>query len=191
MLHNDSTPQVSGFARQAVKAATLGSRSDSSGVKVMSAAAVTSCLQAVRQLLSSELATTTDIALPRHLDAKTLDFSLDSLHEIDCYLNLLHDNEEQIVGQPLLSTIWTIATYLGEVIRRAAPEKKYEWVTIGEESVPAGDSTKHAGIGAVRALRSVGGDMSMPSRAVLQIILRGSKARSALSYARGAIGLLA
>ena len=191
MLYKDGTPRESASAHQAVKTSALGSRPGSGGVKVMSDATVASYLQTLQQLLSNDPSAPTDIALPGHLDRSKLDFSLNSLDEIDRYLNLLHGNEQEIIGQPLLSTIWTIGMYVGEIIRRAAPEKKYEWVVIGEDGVPAGDTTiKQVGIDAVRALRAGSGDMSMPSLRVLRIILRGSKARSIVSYARGAIGLL-
>lgn len=191
MAYEDGTLRESASAHQAVKASTLGSQPRSGGVKVISDATVASYLRMLQQLLSNDPSATENIALPGHLDRRKLDFSLDSLDEIDRYLNLLHDNEREIVGQPLLSTIWTIGMYVGEIIRYAAPEKRYAWVAIGEDAVPAGDTTiKQVGIGAVRALRAGSGDMSMPSLAVLRIILRGPKARSIVSYARGAIGLL-
>ena len=191
MLYKDGTPRESASAHQAVKTSALGSRPGSGGVKVISDATIASHLRMLQHLLSNDPSATTDLALPEHLNRSKIDFSLDSLNEIERYLNLVHDNEREIVGQPLLSTIWTIGMYVGEIIRRAAPEKKYEWVAIGEDAVPAGDTTiKQVGIGAVRALRAGSGDMSMPSLAVLRIILRGSKARSIVSYARGAIGLL-
>ena len=191
MLYKDGTPRESASAHQAVKTFALGSRPGSGGVKVIPDPTVDSYLRMLQQFLSDDPSATSIIALPGRLDRSKLDFSLDSLDEIDRYLNLLHDNEREIVGQPLLSTIWTVGMYVGEIIRRAAPEKKYAWVAIGEDAVPAGDTTiKQVGIGAVRALRAGSGDMSMPSLAVLRIILRGSKARSIVSYARGAIGLL-
>ena len=130
-------------------------------------------------------------ASKKRLDRGKLDFGLESLHEIDRYLTFLHDNEQEVSGISLLSTIWTIALYVGEVIRRQAPERQYEWVNIGAELVPAGFTTiKQAGIGTSRALRAKDGEMCMPSLAVLRIILRGAKARSVDSYARGALGLL-
>jgi hypothetical protein len=61
-------------------------------------------------------------------------------------------------------------------------------VTIGDElATGGGTTTSQLDIGAVRALRARDGEMCMPSRAVLRVILRGRKARSVHSFARGAI----
>jgi hypothetical protein len=162
-----------------------------SGVRLMPGATFGSCLQATRQLLANELTAAGELALSDRLDRKKLDFSLGSIPEIDRYLSVLHENEQEISGMPLLFTIWAVALYVGEVIRREVPEKKYEWVTISENSMPAGCTTAiQAGIGTTCALRATNGDMSMPSLVVLRIILRGSKARSVDSYIRGTVGLL-
>ena len=129
-----------------------------------------------------------DIVLPEHLDRSKLDFSLESLHAIDHYLNAVHDNEQTSVGLSLLTTIWAAALYVGEIIRRCAPARQFLWVTIGDDAAAGGGTTTNqVDIGSVRALRSQDGEMCMPSRAVLRVILRGHKARSVHSFARGAI----
>ena len=132
--------------------------------------------------------TEADIGLTEHLDRTKLDFTLDSLHEIDRYLNALHANAETIAGLPLLSTMWTIAMYVGEVIRREAHGKHYECVSIGEPSGTSGDTTiAYPDLGIVRALRARDGDLCTPSRVVLRGILRGSNARSVYSFACAAM----
>jgi hypothetical protein len=154
-------------------------------------ATVASYLHDLQCLISSTASPAGEYMLIDHLDRGKLDFGLESLQEIDRYLTFLHDNEQEVSGISLLSTIWAIAFYVGEVIRRQAPERQYEWVNIGADLVPAGFTTiKQAGIGTSRALRAKDGEMCMPSLAVLRIILRGAKARTIDSYARGAIGLL-
>lgn len=70
--------------------------------------------------------TDTEIGLTEHLDRTKLDFTLDSLHEVNRYLGAVHANAETITGLPLLSTLWTIAMYVGEVIRREVKSKHYE-----------------------------------------------------------------
>lgn len=150
---------------------------------------IASSMEAMQRLLFKGGSAAEDIALPQHLDRSRLDFSLPSLQTIDRYLNEVHDNEQSVGGLSLLTTIWATALYIGEVIRRAAPARHYQWVTIGEDLSATGTtSLRHADIGAVRALRARDGELTMPSRAVLRVILRGQKARSIESYARQALG---
>ena len=157
------------------------------GVARIPAAAIASFLAAMQAMLLTPGATDTDIGLTEHLDRTKLDFTLDSLHEIDRYLNAVHANAETIAGLPLLSTMWTIAMYVGEVIRREVHDKHYEWVSIGEPSGSGGDTTiAYLDLGALRALRARDGDLCTPSRVVLCAILRGSNARSVYSFARAA-----
>ena len=161
-----------------------------SAVVVIPDAAIAALLEAMKQLLLNKAPAEADFALTEHLDRKNLDFSLTSLHEIDRYLICVHDRAHEVSGLPLLSTILTIAMYVGEIIRREAPAKRYEWVSVGESSGSTGETTiAYPDFGAVRALRARDGDMCMPSRAVLRVILRGSKARSIQSFARGAMGV--
>ena len=163
---------------------------DASGVVVIPDAAIAAVLGAMQQILLNEVPEEADFALTEHLDRKRLDFSLDSLHEINRHLIYVHDRAHEVSGLPLLSTIWTIAMYVGEIIRREAPAKRYEWVSVGESSGSTGETTSaYPDCGAVRGLRARDGDMCMPSRAVLRLILRGQQARSIYSFALGAMGL--
>jgi hypothetical protein len=145
-------------------------------------------LESMQQLLVGGGSADEDIVLPGHLDRDRLDFSLESLQVIDQYLNDVHDNDQTVVGLSLLNTIWATALYVGEIIRRAAPARYFEWVTITDElTASGGTTTSQFDLGAVRALRAHDGEMCLPSRAVLRVILRGRKARSVHSFARGAI----
>ena len=151
------------------------------------AAAIALFPAAMQAMLLTPSATDTDIGLTEHLDRTRLDFTLDSLHDIDRCLDAVHANTETIAGLPLLSTMWTVAMYVGEVIRREAPNKFYERVIIGEPASATGDTTvAYPDLGMVRALPARDRELCMPSRVVLRMILRGSNARSVYSFARAA-----
>lgn len=145
-------------------------------------------MDTMQRLLVDGGPTPDDIVLPERLDRSKLDFSLESLHVIDEYLNVVHEHEQTSIGSSLLTTIWVASLYIGEIIRRAAISRHYQWVTIGDE-LPAsgGTTTRQVDLGSVRALRARDGELCLPSRAVLRVILRGHKARSVHSFARGAI----
>ncbi len=150
--------------------------------------ATTQFVESMQRLLVAGASADEDIVMPERLERSKLDFSLDSLLVIDQYLNEVHDNEHTVVGLSLLTTIWAAALYVGEIIRRAAPARGFEWVTIGDDIASGGGTTTdQVDVGAVRALRARDGEMCMPSRAVLRVILRGHKARSVHSFTRGAI----
>ncbi len=149
---------------------------------------ITVFMETMQRLLVGGGPTPDDIVLPERLDRSKLDFSLESLHVLDEYLNVVHEHEQTSIGSSLLTTIWVAALYVGEIIRRAATHRHYQWVTIGDE-LPAsgGTTTNQVDLGSLRALRARDGEMCLPSRAVLRVILRGRKARSVHSFARGAI----
>jgi hypothetical protein len=146
-------------------------------------------VESMQRLLVAGASADEDIVMPERLDRSRLDFGLDSLHVLDQYLNEVHDDEQASVGLSFLTTIWAAAMYTGEVIRRAAPARGFEWVTIGDElgASGGGTTTNQLDIGAVRALRARDGEMCMPSRSVLRVLLRGRKARTVHSFARGAV----
>ena len=115
--------------------------------------------------LSIEPSITNAPTLSDHLNRKKLDVNVDGLRERDRYLVYLPDRERELLRPRSLTTVWTIAVYRGEVARRAAPEKKYQWVTVGEDAMPAGHTTyAHASIGASRGLCAADGDVSMSRR---------------------------
>jgi hypothetical protein len=150
--------------------------------------AIAMFMETMERLLGESGPKPQDIVMPERLDRSKLDFSLGSLNVIDDYLNVVHGHEQTSVGSSLLTTIWVASLYVGEIIRRAAGHRCYQWVTLGDESPPgAGTTTTQVDLGSLRALRAQDGEMCLPSRAVLRVILRGRKARSVHSFARGAI----
>jgi hypothetical protein len=145
-------------------------------------------METMQRLLGDGGPTPDDIVLPERLDRARLDFSVESLHLVDQYLNVVHEHEQNSVGSSLLTTIWVMSLYIGEIIRRASSLRQYEWVTIGDESPASGTTTTtQVDLGSLRALRAHDGELCLPSRAVLRVILRGLKARSICSFACGAI----
>ena len=88
--------------------------------------ATTQFVESMQRLLVAGASADEDIIMPERLDRSRLDFSLDSLHVIDQYLNEVHDSEQTSVGLSLLTTIWAAALYTGEVIRRAAPARGFD-----------------------------------------------------------------
>jgi hypothetical protein len=145
-------------------------------------------METMQRLLVDGGPTPDDIVMPERLDRSRLDFSLESLHVVDEYLNEVHAHEQTSVGSSLLTTIWVAALYVGEIIRRAASHRHYQWITIGDElPAGAGTTTSQVDLGSLRALRAQDGELCLPSRAVLRVVLRGRKARSVHSFARGAI----
>ena len=59
-----------------------------------------------------------DIAFPERLRRAALDYSLDSLHVVDEYLDSLHENREVIPDEEWRVTVLRAGAYVGEVLRR-------------------------------------------------------------------------
>ena len=92
------------------------------------------CLDAMEPFLHGGTgAAHAHIVLAERLDTSKLDFSLGSLQPIDEYLNEVHTHEQTSVGTSLLTTIEYIAHYVGEIIRRLATARAFEWVTVSVE----------------------------------------------------------
>src|SRR3954451_8314935 len=145
-------------------------------------------MDTMQRLLIDGGPTPDDIMLPECLDRSRLDFSIESLHQVDQYLLLVHEHEQHSVGSSLLATIWVMSLYIGEIIRRLASAHDYQWITIGDEpGASGGTTTRQMDLASLRALRAQDGELCLPSRAVLRVLLRGTKARSVHSFARGAI----
>jgi hypothetical protein len=148
------------------------------------------CVEEMLGVLWNAAPASAAAALAPRLDRRQLNFTLASLREVDRYLTAVQAWSAQGAGWPLLATLWAVALYVGEIIRREAPAGRYEWFTVGEtRPVPAATSTASPDIAVVWALRSREGEVFLPSRAVLRVALRGLKARSIESFARAAIGL--
>jgi hypothetical protein len=61
------------------------------------------------------------------LERSALDYTLDSLHALDRYLDHLHKDHERMPSTAIEKTVLWGGAYLGEVIRRQAPVE-YNWI---------------------------------------------------------------
>jgi hypothetical protein len=146
------------------------------------------CLRTLHQALKLDRCGPTVGNRHNELGPEDLDFSIESLEAVDRFLLGLHDQKALSERQPLRPLLWAVAVYVGEVIRRQARVGHYEWIAIGEnERTKATIRAADHDLLLVPALHSRNGHLCLPTRAVLRITLRGQKARSVGSFARGAI----
>src|SRR5207253_370710 len=71
------------------------------------------------------------LAFPERIERDLLDYSLESLHALDRYLDHLHEHADAIEDQAYTNTVLAAGCYLGEVIRRNAPVA-YRWVNYAD-----------------------------------------------------------
>jgi hypothetical protein len=67
------------------------------------------------------------IAFSEQIDRPRMDYSLDSLHPLDRYLEVAHRRSGEIAEQDWTNTVLAAGCYLGEVIRRNS-ELGFRWV---------------------------------------------------------------
>ena len=144
----------------------------------------------MQRLLVDGGPTPDDIVLPERLDRSRLDFSLESLHLVDEYLNVVHEHEQ------ILPSALAPDHDLGHVAlhrRDHSPRRLRIASTSGSRSATSqARQRRHhqhqqVDLGSLSALRARTASCACPSRAVLRVILRGRKARSVHSFACGAI----
>jgi hypothetical protein len=75
-----------------------------------------------------------EIGLPATLDRGKLDYSIDSLQQVDEYLAAVHAADPRSISDDEYGrTVLLAGAYLGEVVRRNSP-RKYEWMTYDDFS---------------------------------------------------------
>ena len=72
-----------------------------------------------------------DIAFRSVLNSNVLNYSIESLHEVNHYLKLLHKKAKEIANIEYQNTVVWCGAYIGEVIRRNA-NLAYHWVQYEE-----------------------------------------------------------
>ena len=117
-----------------------------------------------------------EVAFPAVLNREKLDGTVESLHEVDRYLNYLHENRNAIQDEEWRITLLRAGAYLGEVIRHTAPEGEFKWVDYNEYMPSRADLQKiiperTAATCAFLVRRS--GAMSMPLNKIARFIDEG------------------
>ena len=122
------------------------------------------------------------------LERSSLDYSLDSLHAIDRYLQGVHAAQEGVPTVAYVNTIMGTAIYTGEVIRRWSPSTEYRWgrskADAPEEPSPGlapGDLSD------VVLLNHGSSDAIVPADAVFRVIRHGARAPSIHAFAVASI----
>ena len=112
------------------------------------------------------------LPFPEQLKQSALDFSLESLHLVDQYLNFLHARADEIENQQYINVVLAAGCYVGEVMRRLTRDK-YKWVNYANYFL---DRPKLAqmvpeGVGTAAVLASVDGEsMRMPLNKIARFI---------------------
>jgi hypothetical protein len=117
-----------------------------------------------------------DIAFPAALNRQMLDGTLESLHEMDRYLAFLHENRDRIQDEEWQITLLRAGAYLGEVIRRAAPDGEFRWVDYDEYMPSHPELQKvipHRTAATCAFLVRRSGTMSMPLNKIARYIDEG------------------
>lgn len=71
------------------------------------------------------------LPFPEELEPQELDYSLESLHAIDRYLDHLHAHADEIEDQPYTNAVLAAGCYVGEVMRRLTGDR-YEWANYAD-----------------------------------------------------------
>lgn len=108
------------------------------------------------------------------LEREALDYSLESLHAIDRYLDHLHAHADELEDQPYTNAVLAAGCYVGEVLRRRTGDR-YEWVNYadyfphqpGLSHIPEGPGT------AAVLVSPDGRSMRMPLNKVARYIADG------------------
>jgi hypothetical protein len=128
------------------------------------------------------------MACAESLERGLLDYSLESLHAIDRYLQGVHVAQEGILTIAYANTIVGTAIYVGEVIRRGSPSTEYRWGRSAATAMNDSSSgVELSDLSDVILLSHSTGGAIVPADAVLRIIRRGAQAPTIHSFAVSAI----
>ena len=67
------------------------------------------------------------LPFPDRIERELLDFSLESLHTVDRYLDFLYEHSSEIADQEYTNVILAAGCYVGEVFRAVSPTT-YAWM---------------------------------------------------------------
>lgn len=113
------------------------------------------------------------LPFPKRLKQSALDYSLESLHALDRYLDHLHTHADEIEDQQYTNVVLAAGCYVGEVMRRLTGDK-YEWVNYANY-FPHSPQLSHVPEqpGTAAVLLSATGGMRMPLNKIARYIGEG------------------
>jgi hypothetical protein len=114
------------------------------------------------------------LAYPARIDVNGLDYSLESLHLVDRYLELVRQGRANLPQQTYTNTVLAAGCYLGETIRRNAP-RKYTWTNYADyfPHHPKLMAMVSEGLGSSAVLVSDSGAMTMPINKIIRFLEEG------------------
>jgi hypothetical protein len=136
---------------------------------------VVSVLPTYIEVLFGRLPVEEGLPLEHLIPRAELDYSVASLHAIDGYLAELHANTAEIPEQQVINVATAVGAYIGEVIRRNAQSRQYEWLNHGEyfSKHPKTAGIFPFGPGTAALLAGDDGSMTLPINKVLRFIYEG------------------
>jgi len=118
-----------------------------------------------------------DIVHPDRLDRPALDGSLASLKVVDAYLEHLHQNRPERMGQDWSRTVLRAGAYVGEAIRHAAG-RQYDWVDYDVFTRVYPDVRRllgERGLPVASVLSTGDGGFTLPLNKVIRYLANGSE----------------
>jgi hypothetical protein len=114
------------------------------------------------------------LAFPARIDVSALDYTIESLHLLDKYLEAVRAGRALLPAQTYTNTVMAAGSYLGETIRRNA-HRKYEWTNYSDyfPNHPKLMNMISEGLGSAAVLVSEKGAMTMPINKIIRFIEEG------------------
>ena len=114
------------------------------------------------------------LAYPARIDVAGLDYSLESLHLLDRYLEVVRNGRANLPQQTYTNTVLAAGCYLGETIRKNAP-RTYTWRKYADyfPSYPKLMELVPEGLGSSAVLVAENGAMTMPLNKIIRFIEEG------------------
>jgi hypothetical protein len=117
-----------------------------------------------------------DIAFADELDREKLDYTLESLIDVDTYFSYVRENIQEVSDRELDNTMLWGGAYVGEVIKKISP-KKYNWIVHSEliSKYPMFEKLLPHSYGTRAVLLAENGEVTTPVNKVVRLIKEGSE----------------
>ena len=130
------------------------------------------------------------LACGEYLDQRRLIYSLESLRVVDDYLLQVHRKLQNRPVAELATTVMSVASYVGEVVRRATPQTQCQWAcSVDAPPNLVADGVSLTDIGELVLLWGADNAAVIPTDAVIQRIRYGSLADCIHDFAIAAMKL--